>query len=86
MLNSGFLLAEMSLGQYIELFVLHCTTTWCQPGLSRGFVDTFQKTWDKQKHTQTDSGVCRVASATKNYAKSDLTPLMIDTSEPCGKI
>jgi hypothetical protein len=30
------------------LFKLHCTTTWRQPGLSRGFVDTFRKIWEGQ--------------------------------------
>ena len=51
------------------LFKLHCTTTWRQPGLDRGFVDRLQKlatnkqTENKQK---TDSGVYRVAPATKN--------------------
>jgi hypothetical protein len=33
---------------HVQLFVLHCTTTWRQPRLSRGFVDAFRQT---QRHT-----------------------------------
>jgi hypothetical protein len=56
----------------IQQIVLHCTTTWRQPGLDRGFVDRLQKlaTNRKQKtnRKQTDSGVYRVAPATKKSA------------------
>jgi hypothetical protein len=40
--------------------VFHCTTTCCQPGISRGLVDTVDKVM-----TQRNNGVCRVTSTTK---------------------
>ena len=36
------------------LCVLHCTTTWHQPGLSRGLVDTRKET---QTDKQTEDGL-----------------------------
>ena len=31
-----------TLNIHVQLFVLHCTTTWRQPSLSRGFVSTYK--------------------------------------------
>ena len=49
-----------------QQIVLHCTTTWLQPGLDRGFVDRLQKLATENRKQKTDSGVYRVAPATKN--------------------
>ena len=39
------------------LFVHHCTTTWHQHGLSRGFIDTFGENLG-QTDKQTDTKEC----------------------------
>ena len=45
-LKIGFGQAEQNCALHVQcthgqLFLLHCTTSWQQPGLSRGFVDNF---------------------------------------------
>ena len=52
---------------HCQLFVLHSTATWHQPGLGRGFVDKFQKLATNRNQTdrQIHSGIYRVPPATK---------------------
>ena len=46
---------------HIHLFVLNCTTTWHQPGLSRGFVDPWKNLGrtEGQIHTQIHTQIHR---------------------------
>ena len=49
--------------------VLHYTKTWRQHGLSRGFVDTFGKLWDRQTDRQTDKQTHGHGDSKTNSAK-----------------
>ena len=69
-----------------QQIVLHCTTTWRQPGLDRGFVDRLQKlvTNKQTNRKQTDSGVYRVAPTTKNFIsqKNELSCFKVGVPHP----
>jgi hypothetical protein len=45
---------------HVQLFVLHCTTTWCQPTLRGGFVDDSRQFVKDRSHVRTDryTAVC----------------------------
>ena len=65
-------LCMLSVDMYICLYTtVQIPGAWL-PVLSRGFIDTFGKIWDRQIDTQIHIGVCRVASATKNKGTEEL--------------
>ena len=61
------------IGSLCRLFILQCTTTWHQPGLSRDYVDKLKQMATEKKLKQTETSVYKVAPATKypHYQCSD---------------